>query len=48
MFDFAPETIKNQFKGLVFEVLRNLDFLKGVGLSNFFSFGNCVSLGIFW
>ena len=37
MFDSAPDFIlKNQFQDLVFEVLCILNFLKGVGVSNFF------------
>ena len=34
--DSAPESINNEFQGLVFEVLCNLDVLEGVGLSKFF------------
>ena len=48
VFDSARESIKNQFQGLVFEVLSILDILKRVGFSNFFSFGKCISSAIFW
>ena len=36
MFDSARNLLKNQFQGLIFAILCNLEFLKGVGLSKFF------------
>ena len=36
MFDSAPESIENQFRGLVFEIICFLDFLRGLELSKIF------------